>query len=200
LLTYHYKIIIKNKLLLLLTTLSLYNFAQNCKYEKNEIDKFTKKKVVITKREKLFSTFNTAGFCTIKQEGYQYFIEFDYSVQTSFSGESKVDKNIAIKEKDQFMFLLANDEVVTLNSSKTVKTEMKPNLTLGLVFWELNDAIYPITKEQLLILKNAKTKTLRNYRSISSDGQNFGQQDFMDVEIKKGNQDDIQKMINYVLQ
>jgi hypothetical protein len=190
----------KYKILLSLTLASTLSFGQNCKYEKNEIDKFTKKKVVITKSEKVFATLNTSGFYTVKQDGDNYYIEFDYLVQTSFSGTSRAATNIAVKEKDQLMFLLENDEVVTLESSSTVQTQMKPNMQSGLVNWELNDVAYPITKEQLTILQSAKTKTLRIYRTIGYDAQNLGQQEFMDVDIKKASQDDIQKMIKCVIE
>jgi hypothetical protein len=190
----------KYKILLLLTLASTLSFGQNCKFEKNEIDKFTKKKVVVTKSEKVFATLNTSGFYTVKQDGDNYYIEFDYLVQTSFSGTSNAEKNIAIKQNDQLMFLLENDEVVTLTSAKTVQTQMKPNMATQLVNWELNDVSYPVTKEQLSTLQSAKTKTLRIYRTIGFDGQNIGQQDFMDVDIKKGNQDDIQRLIQCVLQ
>ncbi len=190
----------KSKILFAVAFLSLNTFAQNCKYEKNEVDKFTNKKVVITKQEKVFSTVNTTGFYTVRQDGDSYYIEFDYLVQTSFSGTSNAEKNIAIKQNDQLMFLLDNDEVVTLSSSKTVQTQMKPNMATQLINWELNDVSYPVTKEQLSTLQSKKTKTLRIYRTIGYDGQNLGQEDFMDVDIKKGNQDDIQALIQCVIQ
>jgi hypothetical protein len=189
----------KHVLLTISAVISMNSYAQNCKYEKNEIDKFTKKKVVITKSEKVFYTLNTSGFYTVKQDGENYYIEFDYLVQTSFSGTSNAEKNISIKQNDQLMFLLENDEVVTLVSSNTVQTQMKPNMASQLVNWELNDVSYPITLEQLKTLQSAKTKTLRIYRTIGYDAQNIGQQDYMDVEIKKASQDDIQKLSNCVI-
>lgn len=120
-------------------------------------------------------------------------------MQTSFSGTSNADKNICIKQNDQLMFLLENDEVVTLVSSNTVQTEMKPNMASQLINWELNDVTYPITLEKLKTLQSAKTKTLRIYRTIGYDAQNVGQQNYMDVDIRKASQDDIQKLINCVL-
>lgn len=189
----------KHIFLAALCLLSFSAFLQNCKYEKNEIDKFTKKMVVITKSEKVFYTLNTSGFFTVKQDGENYYIEFDYLVQTSFSGTSNSEKNISIKQNDQLMFLLENDEIVTLVSSNTVQTQMKPNMASQLVNWELNDVVYPITLEQLKTLQSAKTKTLRIYRTIGYDAQNIGQQDYMDVDIKKASQDDIQKLIQCVL-
>lgn len=190
----------KNQLIVLLTFFSFSVFAQNCKYEKNEIDKFTKKKVVVTKSEKVFTSLNTSGFYTVKQEDENFFIEFDYLVQTSFSGTSKAETNITIKEKDQLMFLLENDEVITLVSSSTVQTQMKPNMASQLVNWELNDVAYPITLDQLKTLQSSKTKTLRIYRTIGYDAQNIGQQEYMDVDLKKGDQDDIQMLIQCVIQ
>lgn len=189
----------KIQLIVLLTLFSFSVFAQNCKYEKNEIDKFTKKKVVVTKSEKVFTSLNTSGFYTVKQEDENFFIEFDYLVQTSFSGTSKAETNITIKEKDQLMFLLENDEVITLVSSSTVQTQMKPNMASQLVNWELNDVAYPITLDQLKTLQSAKTKTLRIYRTIGYDAQNIGQQEYMDVDLKKGDQDDIQMLIQCVV-
>ena len=190
----------KHNFLAALCLLSFSAFSQNCKYEKNEIDKFTKKKVIITKSEKVFYTLNTSGFYTVKQDGENYYVEFDYLVQTSFSGTSTAEKNISIKQNDQLMFLLENDEIVTLVSSNTVQTQMKPNMTSQLVNWELNDVSYPITLEQLKTLQSAKTKTLRIYRTIGYDAQNIGQQDYMDVDIKKASQDDIQKLINCLIE
>ena len=190
----------KNQLIVLLTFFSFSVFAQNCKYEKNEIDKFTKKKVVVTKSEKVFTSLNTSGFYTVKQEDENFFIEFDYLVQTSFSGTSKAETNITIKEKDQLMFLLENDEVITLVSSSTVQTQMKPNMASQLVNCELNDVAYPITLDQLKTLQSSKTKTLRIYRTIGYDAQNIGQQEYMDVDLKKGDQDDIQMLIQCVIQ
>jgi hypothetical protein len=189
----------KYNILLSLTLASTISFGQNCNYEKNEVDKFTKKKVVETKREKLFGTLNSSGFYTVKQEGDNFYIEFDYLVQSSFSGASRVATNIAVKEKDQLMFLLENDEVVTLESSSTVQSQMKPNLSSGLVNWELNDVKYPVTLEQLKTLQSAKTTTLRIYRTIGFDAQNIGQQESMDVDIKKASQDDMQNMIHCVI-
>ena len=189
----------KNQLIVLLTFFSFSVFAQNCKYEKNEIDKFTKKKVVVTKSEKVFTSLNTSGFYTVKQEDENFFIEFDYLVQTSFSGTSKAETNITIKEKDQLMYLLENDEVITLVSSSTVQTQMKPNMASQLVNWELNDVAYPITLDQLKTLQSSKTKTLRIYRTIGYDAQNIGQQEYMDVDLKKGDQDDIQILIQCVV-
>jgi hypothetical protein len=190
----------KYNILLSLTLASTISYGQNCNFEKNEVDKFTKKKVVETKREKLFGTLNSSGFYTVKQEGDNFYIEFDYLVQSSFSGASRVATNIAVKEKDQLMFLLENDEVVTLESSSTVQSQMKPNLSSGLVNWELNDVKYPVTLEQLKTLQSAKTTTLRIYRTIGFDAQNIGQQESMDVDIKKASQDDMQQMINCVLE
>jgi hypothetical protein len=77
---------------------------------------------------------------------------------------------------------------------------MKPNLSSGLVNWELNDVKYPVTLEQLKTLQSAKTTTLRIYRTIGFDAQNIGQQESMDVDIKKASQDDMQQMINCVLE
>jgi hypothetical protein len=76
---------------------------------------------------------------------------------------------------------------------------MKPNMASGLVNWELNDVKYPVTLEQLKTLQSAKTKTLRIYRTIGYDAQNIGQQENMDVDIKKASQDDMQKMIQCVI-
>jgi hypothetical protein len=191
---------LKGFLLLLPLFFCFQSLSQNCKYEKNEIDKFTKKKVIITKSEKVFSTFNTSGFYTVKQEDNDFYIQFDYLVSTPFSGASTMPANIAIKENDQLMFLLDNDEVVTLKCSKTVQSQAQPNLAFHVVNWNLSNVNYPVTREQLKALQSSKTNTLRIYRTVGFDAQKIGQQEFFDVEIKRSNKEDLQRLIKCVIQ
>ncbi|MEN9303085.1 MAG: hypothetical protein RL264_1514 [Bacteroidota bacterium] len=184
-------------------------FSQRCKFEKNEIDKFTNKKVVISKKEKLFSTLTSSGYYSVKQTGDNYYLIFDFiEIKPITEAVSPgVIKYVQIFSGDKLQLLLANNEIITLLSSNSVQSQMKPGVSFGTVSCELYDVEYPITKDQLELLKKTSILTLRIYQSFSIDILNSLNTDqkkstsveFHDVDLKKMNQDDIQLLIECIL-
>ncbi len=172
-----------------LSFISLAN-AQNCKFKTNEIDKFTNKLTKLTKPEEVISTFYTAGEFSVKRVDTNYFFIFDYML----SSYSNFDP-YKIKKGASLIFLLENGETVNLMSSddiigvKNVILGLPPVYTCALL-----NVSYILTKNQIdMFLKN-KVKSIRFYRTESN-----GKEDYIDNEIKKRNQDDIQNLVKCIL-
>lgn len=104
-----------NKLsFVLFSVITSFAFAQDCIYDKNETDKFSKKKLLTTKREKVFGTLNSSGYYSLKRDDDSYSIIFDYTViESSILGNSNSSSKVSINEKDQLLFLLENDDIIT---------------------------------------------------------------------------------------
>ena len=79
-----------NKLsFVLFSVITSFAFAQDCIYDKDETDKFSKKKLLTTKREKVFGTLNSSGYYSLKRDDDSYSIIFDYTViESSILGNS----------------------------------------------------------------------------------------------------------------
>lgn len=173
-------------ILLVFGTFTLVN-AQNCKYKKNGIDKFTNKFTKVTKSEKVIGTFTTSGaFSAEKIENSYYFI-FDYDIIMTYDFEP-----YSIKQGAELIFLLENGETITLNSDDNIYgTKMK----IG-TLWNcsLSNVSYQVTSQQLDMFLKFKVKSTRFYRSESN-----GKEDYIDNEIKRKNQDDMQNLIKCIL-
>jgi hypothetical protein len=182
----------KQSFFALLLALAISNSisAQNCKYKTNEIDKFTNKYTKLTKAEKVISTFFTTGEFSVKKIDTSYFFIFDY-VLSSYSNFEPY----SIKKTAQLIFLLENGETITLNSADDINGVKKTVIGLPPVYvCNLTNVSYPVTKNQIDKFFNSKVKSIRFYRTESN-----GKEDFIDNEIKKNNQDDIQNLIKCVL-
>jgi len=168
----------------------LFSTAQNCKYRINEIDKFTNKYTKLTKPEKVIATFNTAGDFSIKKIDTSFFFIFDY-VLTSYSNFSPY----SIQKEAELIFLLENGDVLTLYSNDDIKGTKKTVLGLPPVYeCFMTNVSYPLTKIQIDLFFKSKVKSIRFYRTESN-----GKEDYIDNEIKKRNQDDIQNLVKCVL-
>lgn len=176
-------------LLLILASLSSVN-AQNCRYKINEIDKFTNKYTKLTKPEKVIGTFYTTGEFSVKKLDTSYFFTFDY-VLSSYSNFEPY----SIKKDAQLLFLLENGETISLNSEDDINGTKKIVYGLPPVYMcYLTNVSYPVTKNQIELFFRSKVKSIRFYRTESN-----GKEDYLDNEIKKNNQDDIQNLIKCVL-
>ena len=176
-------------ILLIIASLSSVN-AQNCKYKINEIDKFTSKYTKLTKPEKVIGTFYTSGEFSVKKIDTSYFFIFDY-VLSSYSNFDPY----SIKKSAQLIFLLENGETVTLNSADDINGTKKTVIGLPPVYMcYLTNSSYPVTKNQIELFFKSKVKSIRFYRTESN-----GKEDYLDNEIKKKNQDDIQNLIKCVM-
>ena len=176
--------------ILLLAFLGLSVNAQNCKYKINEIDKFTNKYTKWTKPEKVIATFYTSGEFSVKKIDTSYFFIFDY-ILSSYSNFDPY----SIKKSAQLIFLLENGETVTLNSADDINGIKKIIIGVPPVYMcYLTNSSYPVTKNQIELFFKSKVKSIRFYRTESN-----GKEDYLDNEIKKRNQDDIQNLIKCVM-
>ena len=164
--------------------------AQNCWYKKNEVDKFTGKFVKITRPEKVISTFYTAGEFSVKKEDTNYYFIFDYAL-SSYSNFDPYSINPGAK----LMFMLEDNSIITLETKDYIKGNNKTVFGIPPVYvCNLSNIAYPIKYNDMQKFFKSKVKTIRFYRTESN-----GKEDFVDNEIKKYNQDDIQKLIKCML-
>lgn len=175
---------------LLLCLSLIYVKAQNCKYKINEIDKFTNKYTKLTKPYTVISSFYSSGDFSVKKIDTSYFFIFDYALSSYSSFEP-----YSINQGASLMFLLENGETVTLKSADQIKGTSKTIVGIPPVYCcYLTNVSYPVTKSQMDLFFKSKVKTIRFYRTESN-----GKEDFIDNEIKKKNQNDIQDLIKCVL-
>lgn len=127
-------------LIILFTLVTAISFSQ-CKYQTNEIDKFTKTSKIVTKSESLHKDFNSAisfSFCKFDSE---YFVKV---------GINLTDKTYSIIDGDKLM-LICGDSIVSLVSLET-------QVATGFVYVN-----YLITREQLEVLQNHTITNVRVY-------------------------------------
>ena len=111
--------------------------------------------MLTTKREKVFGTLNSSGYYSLKRDDDSYSIIFDYTViESSILGNSNSSSKVSINEKDQLLFLLENDDIITLEASNSVKPNKKELVGTDVSNLAIDNVIYPITKEQLESLRS----------------------------------------------
>lgn len=135
----------------LMLFIASFSFAQDCKYEKNEVDKFTKKMTKVTKKVKLIQTFNSEGYVYITKEDTSLSISLNY--RTSFS------KSVKVEDGSELSFLLEGGDIITLKKK---------------------NGSYPISKENLTKLSSTKTKTLRYYYTDSDGNYKYSDTEIKD--------------------
>ena len=166
------------------------SYSQKCKYKVNDIDKFTNQYTKITKPEKVISTFYTTGVFSVKKVDTSFSFIFDYALSSYSNFEP-----YSIKKSAFLIFLLENGEVVTLNSADDINGTKKTVYGLPPVYvCYLSNVSYPLTRTQIDQFFKSKVKSIRFFRTESN-----GKEDFIDNDIKKKNQDDIQNLIKCVL-
>jgi len=164
--------------------------AQTCRYKTNGKDKFTNKYVKLTKPEKVIGTFYTAGEFSAKKVDTSYFFIFDYLLSRYSDFEP-----YGIKKSAQLIFLLENGETVTLYSDDYIQGTK--NIIDGLppvYCCYLTNVSYPVTSNQLEQFISSKVISIRFYRTESN-----GKEDYVDNEIKKKDQEDIQNLIKCLM-
>jgi hypothetical protein len=183
----------KIRYFLLIIILNLFvsnTFAQKCKYKVNDIDKFTNQYTKITKPEKVIGTFYTSGDFSVKKVDTSFSFIFDYAM-SSYSNFQPY----SINKSASLIFLLENGEIITLNSSDEINGTKKTVHGLPPVYeCFLTNVSYPLSRGQIDQFFKSKVKSIRFYRTESN-----GKEDFIDNDIKKKNQDDIQDLIKCVL-
>jgi hypothetical protein len=176
--------------LTILIIISAVASAQNCKYKINEIDKFTNRYTKLTKAEKVIGTFHTSGEFSVKKIDTSFYFIFDYALSDYSNFEP-----YSIKKGAALIFLLENGETVTLNSSDDINGVKKTVLGLPPVYvCYLTNVNYTLTRIQVEQFFKSKVKSIRFYRTESN-----GKEDYIDNDIKRKNQDDIQDLIKCII-
>lgn len=123
----------KRKLItLLLLMAGLTAVSQNCKYEINDIDKFTGKMTKLTKKTHLFENSQVVGYVNLQK------IENDYSLILECDGSFLVKRTI--KPGSDLYFLLEDGKKIILKE---------------------RGGIFPIKIEDLTTLMKTKTVSVR---------------------------------------
>lgn len=156
----------KITLVLFAIILSVSSYSQNCKYKTNEVDDFTKNKILETKEELLTISGMGFGFSTsynLKKVNENRYLKLNVSSPNIFT----------IKAGDEIMFKSNNDKPISLKFSETVILEPQYNSSSRSTIW-YGFILIPISDENYIRLLQEPISKLRFY---TSDG-------FIDDEIK----------------
>lgn len=153
------------KLLLKLALISCLNlFAQNCKYEINEVDEFTKKTILETKEQTLSRSFNFYTAFSFKKIDDKKFLKLFISSTSIFS----------IRENHEIIFITDGDNSVILKFIQSKVSRGKYDSNSRITIW--SETFYlPIDEETFQRLSNENILKLRVY---TSDG-------YIDDEVKE---------------
>lgn len=139
--------------LLFLFILTNYSYSQ-CKFKKNEIDEFTKKRIRETKHVSVAGVFSQNYTIQLKQINENYYLNFGYGTMGIVS--------IVIGEGDDLMIKFENDTVLTLESLEIASANHNISQygnSTGIT------CTYGITREQLEILSKYPASKFRFYIS-----------------------------------
>lgn len=163
--------------LLLAACMASASYAQ-CKYERNEVDKFTKDKVVVTRaKSPLFGAM--VEYFDFRSQAGSYFIDIHSSVRRDFDG---------VPDGATLMFMLANDSVV--EAKATHGAPVLPRM-VGNMMAYFFDCTYAIDRAGLERMQASPVTAMRFYHYTS----------YSDVEVKKtARQERMQKAIICLLQ
>jgi hypothetical protein len=157
-----------------------FSFAQDCKLKKNEIDSFTKQKVLQTQSYAVFSEIGRSVTLEFNLN-QSLFIDFEYESQSS--------KVRLINESDNILFLLKDGSVISCSNSQFVDMERKDLLGMGSI-----SSIYKmklaITLEELQRINSINIKTIRIENS----------EDPIDLELKDKRAIKVYKLLDCFLQ
>ena len=119
----------KNLFLLVLFVITNCVYAQNCKYETNEIDATTKEAIKVTKEIKAWSAFNDAAGIQLAKRGESYSLSIVCVVfmtkATTYEGcdlifQLENGKEVALK-KGKMNYPMTKDQLSEMLTSKVVK-------------------------------------------------------------------------------
>ncbi|TYA58894.1 hypothetical protein [Formosa maritima] len=162
--------------IILISLISLSNYSQ-CKYEKDEIDPFTKKHIIKTKHE-VFA-FVDYRINVIRVQGVkvdnQRFLKVWIVMKDSF----------ILAEKDNLMLLSDNEEVITLPFEKSISSDYN-NLYYNSGWYVTN--LFKLSEEFYNVLKFGKFKMARVETTKG----------YVDFNISNSNKDSLQKVLQCI--
>ncbi len=171
------------KKLITIIILLLPIMATAQKIEKNEIDKFTKQRLVETRMETL-AKFNK--WKSLKADNTKLNISARFcNGEWNFPALIILDNCEKVTDQDGVWFLLENGETVI---SKTAYTGIFESSNIpGSSLWSFN-TVLNINQDDINLLKNYKITDIR----ITVLGQNY------DLPVEEGKQDLIKRMISLI--
>ena len=142
------KNLILTSLLLLLSVLQ--TFSQDCKYDKNEIDKFNGKLILETKKTTVYAN-------SLDPQMKSMFFRFSQIDSLNFLEVSKwYSSIISVNKSDKFLLKLDNGQLIELESMKySIATPYSGK-------WHI-DIDYFLSKENLKFLQNNLITEVRIY-------------------------------------
>lgn len=165
--------------------------AQKCRYEVNELDKFTGKMTKETKLETLSDKGGTAIYLAARREGENIYLLFDW-----WTCDVKKVTMPTISKGMKMMFLLADNSNVEVESIDNITAVPKnypisiPPMYCAILY----KCSYVINAETVEKLMRQSISTIRFYKTDAS-----GKTDYQDVTINKKNSDDIIELLKCVL-
>lgn len=100
------------KITIVLLMAMAVGYSQNCKYEKNEVDEFTKNKILVVKGSEIFKTSMFTGlYFQISKINETKFITFSLTSGSVFVLE-KGENKIMLKTKDEQIINIGFDETL----------------------------------------------------------------------------------------
>jgi len=117
----------KKIIIALILVFTTFGYSQNCKYEKNEVDEFTKNKILKVKGSDIFRTsmFTGLSFQMSKINDIK-FITF-----------ALVSKNAFVLEEgnDKLMFKTKDGRIINIAFNKTIVSEIQNMPNVGTLFF-----------------------------------------------------------------
>ena len=147
------RLIFKHLIFLLAISFSTAAFSQNCEYEINEVDKFTKEKKVVTKPVAVTKSLKIGKILKIKNIKWKVKIENNRKYLLTSYNFSK--GGLVMLGYEKLILLLSNGESVSLNI-----THFIPNQQAKHSSW-VHEYSYNLTDEALAILVKYDVKDIR---------------------------------------
>ena len=112
------------KIMLLLLLITSIGYSQDCKFEKNEFDAFTKSKFIKTQDRNIVDAFAYG-----KNVSMQFVFNKNPYINIEFG--FKGIKKFKVNPENNVSFLLTNDEVITFNIGIEMFPDIDPGLGMG---------------------------------------------------------------------
>lgn len=121
------------KLVFVLLFLPVFSIAQNCKYERNDIDKFTKQKVIITESVIMWKNPMGGNSLSFKSKNIDdiYLLEMRYSMSNVF----------AIEKDSKLYFLTTNDENIEVLAIESKVSDSYSTTSFCIVNYAISEEI-----------------------------------------------------------
>jgi len=153
---------------LLILFFPIFLFSQDCKYQKNEIDKFTGQREKLTKSKAVLTGLTKhVDFSVYQFNDTATYLMMHWQTATT---RDKRDRSISIDAGKNIYLLLQNDEVVKLTCVRYAESSILQ--VSRSYFCDLSMVSYRLTKEQAITLMKHSVQSIRiDYTGFSNRDQ-----------------------------